>query len=52
MAIAIEPMISAGDYNIKTKKDGWTVVMSDGTNGAHFEHTVLVTSTKPLIVTE
>lgn len=50
-AIAIEPMVTAGSYDVKTKKDGWTVVLADGKKGAHFEHTVLITGSKPLIVT-
>lgn len=41
--IAIEPMASTGDWHIKVAKDGWTISMADGSIGAHFEHTVLVT---------
>lgn len=51
LAIAIEPMIAKGDYNVKTKKDGWTIVTADGKSGAHFEHTVLITESKPIVVT-
>ncbi|OGY45562.1 MAG: type I methionyl aminopeptidase [Candidatus Buchananbacteria bacterium RIFCSPHIGHO2_01_FULL_39_8] len=43
MVLAIEPMVSAGDYLIKTLEDQWSVVMADGSLGAHFEHTILVT---------
>lgn len=43
VTIAVEPMASLGDWHIDTAKDGWTVVMRDGSLGAHFEHTVLVT---------
>ncbi|MBI5221752.1 MAG: type I methionyl aminopeptidase [Candidatus Magasanikbacteria bacterium] len=43
MVLAIEPMVSAGDYPIKTLEDQWSVVMADGSLGAHFEHTVVVT---------
>jgi methionyl aminopeptidase len=52
MAIAIEPMVATGNYDIKTKKHGWTVAMADGKNGAHFEHTVLITDSKPIIITQ
>lgn len=51
MVLAIEPMVSAGDYAIKTLEDEWSVVMSDGSLGAHFEHTVAVTGTGYKILT-
>ena len=38
MTICIEPMIAAGDYHVKTLKDGWTVVTSDGSLCSHYEH--------------
>jgi methionyl aminopeptidase len=41
--IAIEPMVSAGDYAVKTMPDRWTVVTCDGSLCAHFEHTVAIT---------
>lgn len=43
MTLAIEPMVSVGDWHIKVKDDGWTIAMADGSLSAHFEHTVLVT---------
>ncbi|MEX2526859.1 MAG: type I methionyl aminopeptidase [Gemmatimonadota bacterium] len=51
MVIAIEPMISAGTFRIKTLEDGWTVVTADGSRSAHFEHTVAVTEDGPRILT-
>lgn len=42
LVIAIEPMLSAGDYTVATKDDDWTIVMEDGSLSAHFEHTVAV----------
>lgn len=50
MTIAIEPMASLGDWQINSLKDG-TVVMRDGSIGAHFEHTVLVTEDGAEILT-
>ena len=44
MVLAIEPMVSAGDWQVKILKDGWTVVTCDGSLSAHFEHTVAVTA--------
>lgn len=39
----IEPMSSLGKVATKIADDGWTVLLKDGSIGAHFEHTVLVT---------
>ena len=43
MALAIEPMVIAGERYVKVLDDNWTVVSNDGTLCAHFEHTVVVT---------
>jgi methionyl aminopeptidase len=43
MTLAIEPMLNAGTYRVKTLQDGWTVVTEDGLLSAHFEETVAVT---------
>jgi methionyl aminopeptidase len=51
MTIAIEPMVNAGQPNVKILKDGWTVVTQDGSLSAHFEHTVLITDGEPEILT-
>ena len=50
--IAIEPMITAGDYRTDVLDDGWTIVTADGSLSAHFEHTVAITSNGPEILTE
>ena len=47
MTICIEPMIAAGDYHVRTLKDGWTVVTSDGSLASHYEHTILITDGEP-----
>lgn len=51
MTLAIEPMITLGAHQVKVKRDGWTVVTSDGKPAAHFEHTILVTEGDPEILT-
>jgi methionyl aminopeptidase len=51
MTIAIEPMATLGDWQINIAKDGWTVVTKDGSLGAHFEHTVLITKDGAEILT-
>jgi methionyl aminopeptidase len=43
MTLAIEPMLNAGGEDTKTLGDGWTVVTTDGSLSAHFEHTVAIT---------
>lgn len=47
LVIAIEPMINQGKREVKTLKDGWTVVTRDGLPSAHFEHTVAVGKNGP-----
>ena len=47
MTICIEPMITAGSYNVKTLRDGWTVVTTDGSLCSHYEHTILITDGEP-----
>jgi methionyl aminopeptidase len=51
MVLAIEPMLSAGSPNVRTLRDGWTVVTVDGALTAHFEHTVGITAQGPRILT-
>lgn len=51
MTIAIEPMVNAGSYDVKVMPDGWTVLTSDGSLSAHFEHTVAITADGPKIMT-
>jgi methionyl aminopeptidase len=43
MAFTIEPMVNAGDYRIRTMKDGWTVKTKDRSLSAQYEHTIVVT---------
>ncbi|WP_175614698.1 type I methionyl aminopeptidase [Piscibacillus halophilus] len=43
MVLAIEPMVNIGERYVRTLSDNWTVVTEDGSNCAHYEHTVVVT---------
>lgn len=52
MTLAIEPMVNAGGYEVFVLNDGWTAVTLDNRPSAHFEHTVLVTSDGPWILTK
>jgi methionyl aminopeptidase len=51
MILAIEPMLCAGSPEIRTLRDGWTVVTADKSLSAHFEHTVAITAEGPRILT-
>jgi methionyl aminopeptidase len=42
MILAVEPMINAGTYAVRTLANGWTVVTRDGRCSAHFEHTIAI----------
>ena len=42
MAIAIEPMINAGVYQVDFMPDGWTVKTRDRKPSAHYENTVVI----------
>jgi methionyl aminopeptidase len=51
LVIAIEPMLNAGRAAVRTLSDAWTVVTIDGRLSAHFEHTVAITESGPLVLT-
>jgi methionyl aminopeptidase len=51
MTLAIEPMVNVGRPAVKVLADGWTAVTKDGSLSAHFEHTVAVTTSGPLVMT-
>jgi len=51
MTLAIEPMINLGGPHVRTLSDRWTVVTSDGTLSAHFEHTVAITAGEARVLT-
>jgi methionyl aminopeptidase len=44
-------MVNAGSYAVRTASDNWTVLTSDGSPSAHFEHTILVVNDSPEILT-
>ncbi len=52
MALAIEPMLNIGTDETRVLGDEWTVVTADGTLSAHFEHTVVITTAEPEILTK
>ena len=52
MVIAIEPMATEGSYKVKLLDDGWTWATKDGSNSAHFEHTLVVTKNGADVLTK
>jgi methionyl aminopeptidase len=51
MVLAIEPMVNTGGPGVRVLADDWTAVTTDGSDSAHFEHTVAVTRNGPWILT-
>ncbi len=52
MTLAIEPMVNVGTENVKVLRDGWTVITADGKLSAHYENSIAVTESDPIILTE
>lgn len=51
MTIAVEPMITMGDWNVKVLDNGWTVVTLDGSLAAHYEHSIAITDGEAELLT-
>ena len=51
MVIAIEPMLTFGSEEIDIDDNGLTAYTYDGSNAAHFEHTIAITKDGPIILT-
>ena len=51
MTLAIEPMVNAGTEKVKVRRDGWTVITADGKLSAHYENSILITESDPVILT-
>lgn len=51
LALAVEPMVTLGSPETRTLADEWTVVTTDGSWAAHFEHTFTLTDTGTWVLT-
>ena len=51
LVLTIEPIISSGQGQVYEDRDGWTVRTSDGSLSAHYEHTVVITRDRPVLLT-
>lgn len=51
MVLTIEPFLTPGIGRVITQKDGWTLKVPNGKPAAQFEHTVVITTGKPILIT-
>jgi methionyl aminopeptidase len=51
LVLAVEPIITTGSGRSYVDRDGWTVRTSDRSLAAHYEHTVVITTGAPYLVT-
>ncbi|HVN83583.1 MAG TPA: type I methionyl aminopeptidase [Candidatus Binatia bacterium] len=51
LVIAVEPIIAAGSGAVYEADDGWTIKTVDGGEAAHYEHTLVVTHDRPIVLT-
>lgn len=51
MVIAIEPFLTPGNGQVVNASDGWTIRTADGRRLAQYEHSVIITQGKPIILT-
>jgi len=47
MALALEPMVTEGNWQVNVLEDGWTVVTKDKKMAAHYEDTIALTPDGP-----
>ncbi len=52
MVLALEPMLTAGDWRIEQAQDGFGYITADNSLSCHFEHTIVITKRKPEILTK
>jgi len=52
MTLAIEPMVTMGGPEVEILADKWTAVTKDRSLSAHYEHTVVITSDGPKILSQ
>ncbi len=49
--ITIEPFLSTGSEATITADDGWTLLTQEGNYSAQYEHTMVITKDKPIVLT-
>lgn len=51
LVLALEPIVAAGTWRCVEAPDRWTVRSADGSLTAHYEHTIVVTEGRPIVLT-
>ncbi len=51
LVLTVEPILSLGSGDSYESNDGWTILAADGAWSAHFEHTLVVTKGRPILLT-
>jgi len=51
MTLAVEPMVTVGDWMTRVASNKWTVLTADGSLAAHFEHTIAISEDEAEILT-
>ncbi len=51
LVLTIEPFFTTGATHVVEADDGWTLRTPDGSVGAQFEHTFVVTKDRPIVLT-
>jgi methionyl aminopeptidase len=51
LALAVEPMVTLGSKEVRLAQDEWTILTSDGSWAAHFEHTFTLTPSGAWVLT-
>lgn len=51
LVITVEPFLSAGSGRVIVAEDGWTLKSPDGSLTVQYEHTIVVSRGRPLVIT-
>ena len=51
LVIAVEPIVTTGTGDAVQMMDGWTIRTADRTLSAHYEHTIVITRSAPIVLT-
>jgi methionyl aminopeptidase len=51
LVITIEPIIAAGSGKAHLQPDGWTIATDDRSFSAHYEHTIVISRGRPILLT-
>ena len=51
LVITVEPIIAAGSGRSFVARDRWTIMTSDHSASAHYEHTLVITKGQPMLLT-